>query len=97
MKASDVFPKGMAESVCVNFTCKGRECTRENCTFVHPSKVCDLKKETVNAIGKHFLEKRAGWFNEWHFLKVANELPENSNNSWEERMAVPALMNLSCH
>jgi hypothetical protein len=40
MKASDVFPKGMAESVCVNFTCKGRECTRENCTFVHPRKVC---------------------------------------------------------
>jgi hypothetical protein len=43
MKASDVFPKGMAESVCVDFTCKGRECTRENCTFVHPRKVGDLK------------------------------------------------------
>ena len=76
MKASDVFPKGMAESVCVDFTCKGRECTRENCTFVHPRKVVDLKKETINAIGEHFLEKRVGWFNEWQFLKVANELPE---------------------
>jgi hypothetical protein len=76
MKASDVFPKGMAESVCVNFTCKGRECTRENCTFVHPRNVDDLKKETVNAIGEHFLEKRVGWFNEWHFLKVMSELPE---------------------
>ncbi len=74
MKASDVFPKGMAESVCVKFTCKSRECTRENCSFVHPRKVGDLKKETVNAIGKHFLKKRVGWFNEWHFLKVANEL-----------------------
>jgi hypothetical protein len=40
MKASDVFPKGMAELVCVGFTCKGRECTRENCLFVHPRKVC---------------------------------------------------------
>jgi hypothetical protein len=67
MKASDVFPKGMAELVCDNFTCKGRECTRENCTFVHPRKVGDLKKETVNAIDKHFLEKRVGWFNERHF------------------------------
>jgi hypothetical protein len=76
MKASDVFPKGMAESVCVDFTCNGRECTRENCTFVHPRKVGDLKEETVNAIGKHFLEKRVGWFNEWHFLKVANKLPK---------------------
>ncbi len=76
MKASDVFPKGMAECVCANFTCKGRECTRENCTFLHPRKVGDLKKETVNAIGKHFLEKRVGWFNEWHFLKVMSKLPE---------------------
>ncbi len=78
MKASYVFPKGMAESVCVNFTCKGRECTRENCTFIHPRKVGDLKKETVNAIGEHFLEKRVGWFNEWHFyfLKVMSKLPK---------------------
>jgi hypothetical protein len=35
-----------------------------------------LKKETINAIGKHFLEKRVGWFNEWHFLKVMSKLPE---------------------
>ncbi len=76
MKASDVFPKSMAESVCVNFTCKGRECTRENCTFIHPRKVGDLKKETVNAIGKHFHKKRVGWFNKWHFLKVMSKLPK---------------------
>jgi hypothetical protein len=76
MKASDILLKGMAESVCVNFTCKGREGTRENCTFVHPRKVGDLKKETVNAIGKHFLKKRVGWFNKWHFLNVVNELPK---------------------
>ncbi len=76
MKASDIFPKGMAESVCVDFTCKGRECTRENCTFVHPRKVGDLKKETVNATGKHFLKKRVSWFNKWHFLKVMSKLPK---------------------
>jgi hypothetical protein len=35
-----------------------------------------LKKETVNAIGEHFLEKRVGWFNKWHFLKVLGELPD---------------------
>ena len=27
-KVSYVFPKGMAKSVCVDFTCMGRECTR---------------------------------------------------------------------
>jgi hypothetical protein len=75
MKATDVFPKGMAESVCANFTCKGRGCTREDCTFLHPRKVSNMKKETINAIGDHFLEKKVGWFNEWHFLKAMNELP----------------------
>jgi hypothetical protein len=35
-----------------------------------------LKKETVSAIGEHFLEKKVGWFNEWHFLKVMSELPK---------------------
>jgi hypothetical protein len=76
MKASDVFPKGMAEVVCVDFTCKGRECTKENCPHLHPMKVGNLKKETVNAIGEHFLEMRVGWFNEWHFLKVLGKLPD---------------------
>jgi len=76
MKASDIFPNGMNQLVCVDFTCKGCECTRENCAFVHPSKVGDPKKETINAIGEHFLEKSIGWFNEWHFLKVKHELSE---------------------
>ena len=62
--------------MCADFACKDRECTRENCTFVHPRKVGDLKKETINAIGNHFIEKKIGWFNEWHFLKVKHELPE---------------------
>ncbi len=45
-------------------------------TFVHPRKVGDLKKETINAIGEHFLKKRVGWVNKWHSLKVASELPK---------------------
>ncbi len=76
MKASDIFPNGMTQLVCADFACKGRECTRANCAFVHPRKVGDLKKETINAIGDHFLKKKVGWFNEWHFLKVKHDLPE---------------------
>ena len=76
MKANDVFLKGLAKAVCVDFTCKGRECVRENFTLINPRKVGNLKKETINAIGKHFHKKKVGWFNEWHFLKVMNELPE---------------------
>jgi len=36
-----------------------------------------MKKESVIAIGMHFLEKRIGWFNEWHFLKFLDKLPDN--------------------
>jgi hypothetical protein len=76
MKASDIFPKDMSELVCENFTCKGRECTKENCPHLHPRKVGDLKKETVISIGEHFIAKKVGWFNEWHFLKVQHLLPD---------------------
>jgi hypothetical protein len=77
MKASDIFPKDMSELVCVDFTCKGRECTKENCPHLHPRKVGNLKKVTVNSIGEHFLAKRVGWwFNKWHFLKVLHLLPD---------------------
>jgi hypothetical protein len=75
MKATDVVPKGMAQLVCVDFSCKGRECPRENCTFLHPREVSDMSKETVNAIGDHFLEKKVGYFNEWHFMQVKDKLP----------------------
>jgi hypothetical protein len=79
----------MAELVCDDFTCKGQECTQENCSHLHPKKVGELKKETVNVIGELFLKKRVGLFNEWHFLKVLGELPEKLNYSWEGRMATP--------
>ena len=76
MKAFDIFPKDMSDLVCVDFTCKGRECTKENCPHLHPRKVGDMKKETVTTIGEHFLAKKIGWFNEWHFLKVQHLLPD---------------------
>jgi hypothetical protein len=75
MKAIKIFPKDMPETVCADFTCKGRECTRENCVFKHPRKVGELKKETINAIGNHFLQKGIGWLNEWQFLRVRSKLP----------------------
>jgi hypothetical protein len=80
MKAVKIFPKDMPKTVCANFTCKGRECTRENCTFKHPRKVDELKKETINAIGNHFLHKGIGWLNEWHFLRVRSKLPGELNS-----------------
>ena len=64
----------------MDFTCKGRECVKENCTLLHPRKVGDMKKETVGAIAKHFHKRNIGLFNKWHFLKVMNKLPKQIKN-----------------
>ncbi len=61
VKVVKIFSKDMPKIVCTNFTCKGRECTRENCPFKHLRKVGKLKKEMINAIGNHFLQKGSGW------------------------------------
>jgi len=74
-KASEVFPNNLPERVCVDFTCKGRECKNANCSFAHPRKVTDLNKDTVLAICRHFAAKKIGWLNEWHFLKHVEDLP----------------------
>ena len=42
IKATDIFPKDMPDKLCADFTCKGRECTRENCSFKHPRTAKEL-------------------------------------------------------
>jgi hypothetical protein len=78
MKASNVFPSGMSKLVCVDFTCKGRDCIKDNCTFVHLRNVNNLKKDTILAIAKHFHKKKIGWFNKWYLLKVMGDLPDHA-------------------
>ena len=48
MKANEVFPKDVPEKICIAFTCKGRECTNENCHFAHLRNAIELQKGTVN-------------------------------------------------
>jgi len=31
-----VFPPNMDQKLCAYFTCKGRQCSNDNCSFVHP-------------------------------------------------------------
>jgi hypothetical protein len=69
-KATDIFPKDMPDKLCADFTCKGRECTRENCSFKHPRSAKDLQKTTIVMIANHFAAKGVGWFNDWHFSQV---------------------------
>ncbi len=66
IKATDIFPKDLPNKICANFTCKGRECTRENCPYSHPRNARKLTRETIAAIVCHFSSKKIRW------LKIGN-------------------------
>jgi hypothetical protein len=58
-----------------NFTCKGRECTRDSCPYSHPRNACKLPADIIAAIARHFSTKKICWLNEWHFMKLAHLPP----------------------
>ncbi len=72
IKATDIFPKDLPTKICADFTCKGHECTRENCPYIHPRNAHKLTKETIATIVCHFSSKKIGWLNKWHFMKLCN-------------------------
>ena len=73
INSSTVFPMDLAQKVCVDFTCKGKECTKENCTHLHPCQARDLDRAMVKAIGHHFATTKKGLLSEYHFRR--EELP----------------------
>jgi hypothetical protein len=72
IKAIDIFPKDLTTKICADFTCKGRECSRETCPCSHPRNACESTAETIVAITRHFLSEKICWLNEWHFMKLAH-------------------------
>ncbi len=56
--ATDISPKDLPTKTCADFTCKGRECTRENCPYSHPRNACKLTAEIIAAIVHHFSSKK---------------------------------------
>jgi hypothetical protein len=79
MKMNKIFPHDLREKVCIQFCCRGQECKRDLdivCPFLHPRSSEDLKLETLQLIGDHFLAKKAGWFNKCHFLKLPGQKPK---------------------
>ena len=76
IKAIDIFPKDLPTKICADFTCKGRECTRESCPYSHPRNARELPTDTIAAIARHFSTKKIGWLNEWHFMKLAHLPPD---------------------
>jgi hypothetical protein len=73
MDTSKVFPPNLSQKICVNFTCKGRKCSRPRgqCSFAHPVKPGDISEQDLAAIIAHFHEMNHGWLNKHVFKDFA--------------------------
>ena len=67
VRATDIFPRDLAQKVCADFTCKAKECTRESCSFMHPRNPRDMDKVTFEAIALNFATTKKGWLSDYHF------------------------------
>ena len=65
--ATDIFPRDLEEKICVHYTCKDKECTRDPCVFKHPRYPRDMDKVTVIAIARNFAKTKKGWLSDYHF------------------------------
>jgi len=63
----NTFPPGVKEKICIDFTCKGRECLVHPCPFKHPRRAKDMEKADVEAVAMHFKKYKAGWLSGYHF------------------------------
>ena len=64
---TDLFPHDLAQKVCADFTCKGKECVRETCPFMHPHNPKDMDRATVEEIARYFTTTKKGWLSNYHF------------------------------
>ncbi len=79
MKMNKIFPCDLRDKIRIQFCCRGQECKRDPdvfCPFLHPCSSEDLKLETIKLITDHFLAKKVGWFNEYHFPKLPGLKPK---------------------
>jgi hypothetical protein len=73
MKMNKIFPCDLHEKVCIQFCCRGQECKRDPVVILSiPSSLVIRGPilETIELNGDHFLAKKVGWLNEYHFLKL---------------------------
>ena len=50
LRVIDIFPRDLIQKVCADFTCKGREYTRDPGLFMHPCNPREMDRVTVKAI-----------------------------------------------
>ena len=67
LRATDIFPRDLGQKVCADFTCKGKECTRDPCSFMNPHNPREMEKATVKAIARNFATTKKCWLSDYHF------------------------------
>jgi hypothetical protein len=70
MMKGSVFPKELASTLCVDYTCKGCECIAENCAFAHPRQPKDIEKLDIEKIASFFKQNKHGYLSEYHFRRL---------------------------
>ena len=75
-RATDIFPRDLEERICIDFTCKDRECTEENFPFKHPCNPRDMDKNSVIAIFRNIATTKKGWLSNYHFRNEST-LPDD--------------------
>ena len=75
-RAMDIFPRNLEGKICIDFTFKDRECTKENCPFKHPCNPRDMDKCSVIAIARNFAITKKGWLSDYHFRNKST-LPDD--------------------
>jgi hypothetical protein len=67
LRVMDIFPRDLSQKVCADFTCKGRECTRDPCLFIHPCNPREMDKAIAKEITQNFATNKKGWLSNYHF------------------------------
>jgi hypothetical protein len=71
----------MDQKLCAYFTFKGRQCSNNNCPYVHPKNNGEIMTNTLKQVCAHFEKTKIGWVNEWPVLQGKfKNLPEEFNH-----------------
>ena len=70
MLKGSVFPKDLAKTLCVDYTCKGCKCTVEKCAFAHPRQPKDIEILEIEKIASFFKLNKHGYLSEYHFRRL---------------------------
>ena len=70
-QSNTIFPPGVEDRICIDFTCKGCICLAEGYTLMHPCWPKDMANDDVEAIAKHFKATTSGWLSSIHFANLS--------------------------